>query len=200
MHSLESGERDPEDWLTLSPTELLEHTGEQGWDEIFAAVREKQISREGEVNPTAVGFPLPDDERSLADWLELAPADMYKETLRLDWDEIIEAIQTLQQINPRGHLAPMAEPESVLRGHLVARMRRLFDPGMIYQEAQLRASSTLTSPAAPSREGEAMSRSSSTESIWSGGIDSQGQKLDYAQGQKHATLRSQPASGSSNTQ
>ena len=41
-----------------------------------------------------------------------------------------------------------------------------------------------------------MSSSSSTESIWSGGIDSQGQKLDYAQGQKHATLRSQPASGS----
>ena len=41
-----------------------------------------------------------------------------------------------------------------------------------------------------------MSSSSSTESIWSGGIDSQGQKLDYAQGQKHATLRSQPATGS----
>ena len=29
-----------------------------------------------------------------------------------------------------------------------------------------------------------------------GGIDSQGQKLDYAQGQQHAALRSQPASGS----
>ena len=84
VHALEGGERDPEDWLTLSPTELLEHTGEQGWDEIFAAVREKQINQEREVNPTAVGFPLPDDERSLTDWLELAPADMYKESLKLD--------------------------------------------------------------------------------------------------------------------
>ena len=53
VHALESGERDPEDWLTLSPTELLEHTGEQGWDEIFAAVREKQINQEKEANSTA---------------------------------------------------------------------------------------------------------------------------------------------------
>ena len=76
--ALEGEEQDSEDLLTLSLSELLEHTGEQGWDEIFAAVREKQISQGGEANPTAVGFPLPGSKRSLADWLELAPADMYK--------------------------------------------------------------------------------------------------------------------------
>ena len=59
VHTLEGGEQDPEDWLTLSPTELLEHTGEQGWDEIFAAVREKQINpREGS-EPNGSGLPPP---------------------------------------------------------------------------------------------------------------------------------------------
>ena len=49
--ALEGEEQDSEDLLTLSLSELLEHTGEQGWDEIFAAVREKQISQGGESEP-----------------------------------------------------------------------------------------------------------------------------------------------------
>ena len=31
-HALDGGELDPDDLLEFSPSELIEHTGEQGWD------------------------------------------------------------------------------------------------------------------------------------------------------------------------
>ena len=84
-----------------------------------------------------IEFPRVKEAHTVQDWLNLSPGHMCGYVQSLDWEEVMTAIQTLRALNPDGHLAHPTSPESVLRVHLCARMRRMFDPDILrYAERQ----------------------------------------------------------------
>ena len=90
----------------------------------------------------------------------MPPAEMVEQTGKIDYDEAIEAVQAVKRYSPYGHLAPRAEPESVLREHLTAQVRRLLDPGIEHQVTQPRPSEASPQAGDQAREGEATAKPS----------------------------------------
>ena len=74
----------------------------------------------------------------LDEWLGKPPAQMYALTQRLEWNQVIAAVQELQRRNPAGHLDKNPGAEGLLRAHLCTRLQRLFSPHLLLREERLR--------------------------------------------------------------
>ena len=88
--------------------------------------------REGEVGEPSPDFPSVFEARTLQDWLALSPGRLYGLHHLAPLQVLHVATQALKAFNPDGHLASPSQPEGVLRAHLCARMRRLFDPDLLF--------------------------------------------------------------------
>ena len=82
-------------------------------------------SERKQAKSAAAGAPSLRGEHSPTSWPKLAPAEMYRRPLELEWDGGAAATENLERFICRGHPGPRARPANDLRESLVMQLEDL---------------------------------------------------------------------------